>query len=192
LDVVDQQHVVGAVPLLEALDPLVPQRVDEIVHERLARHVANTQRRAVQPDVVRDRVQQMRLAEARVPVDEKRVVRLGGRLGDREGGRVGEPVRRADHERVEGVLGVDRRGVGTRRHRGLDGRRCFGLDRHDDELKLPVAAGGVADDGADQVGEAALDPLAGEVVRDGEDEGLPVETDCADFAEPVSVGLLVE
>ena len=37
LHVVDQEHVVGAVALLEALDPLVAERVDEVVHERLAR-----------------------------------------------------------------------------------------------------------------------------------------------------------
>src|SRR5919204_552208 len=41
LHVVDQEHVVGAVALLEALDPLVAQRVDEVVHERLARDVAD-------------------------------------------------------------------------------------------------------------------------------------------------------
>ena len=39
LDVVDQEHVVGAVALLEALDALVAERVDEVVHERLARHI---------------------------------------------------------------------------------------------------------------------------------------------------------
>src|SRR5581483_7841917 len=41
LDVVDQQYVVGAVALLEALDALVAERVDEVVHERLARNVAH-------------------------------------------------------------------------------------------------------------------------------------------------------
>ena len=41
LDVVDQEHVVGAVALLEALDPLVAERVDEVVHEGLARDVAD-------------------------------------------------------------------------------------------------------------------------------------------------------
>ena len=34
LDVVDEQQVVRAVALLEALDPLVAQRVDEVVHAR--------------------------------------------------------------------------------------------------------------------------------------------------------------
>ena len=59
--------------------------------------------------------------------------------------------------------------------RGSDGGR---RDRRDgaraggphDELEPPLGAGRVRDAGADQVGEAALDPLAREVVRHGEDE----------------------
>ena len=43
LDVVDEEDVVVPVPTLEALDPLVAKRVDEVVHERLARHVAHRQ-----------------------------------------------------------------------------------------------------------------------------------------------------
>ena len=39
-------------------------------------------------------------------VQEERVVRVGGQLRDRQGGRVGEAVALADHELVEGVLGV--------------------------------------------------------------------------------------
>ena len=66
-------------------------------------------------DEVRDRVQQVRLAEARVPVDEERVVGLRRRLGDRQRGSVREPVRRADHERVERVLRVDPGDVGAQR-----------------------------------------------------------------------------
>ena len=107
LHVVDQQDVVGAVALLEPLDALVAQAVDEVVHECLRRHVAAREPAAVVGDEVRDRVQQVRLAEPRVAVDEERVVRLRGRLGDCERRSVREPVRRADHERVEGVLRVD-------------------------------------------------------------------------------------
>ena len=54
-----------------------------------------------------DGVQQVRLAQPRVAVDEQRVVRLGRGLGDRDGGRVGEPVARADDEGVEGVFRVE-------------------------------------------------------------------------------------
>ena len=107
LHVVDQQDVVGAVALLEPFDPLVAEAVDEVVHERLRGDVADRHVRVVLADVVRDRVQQVRLSEARVAVDEEWVVGLRRRLGHCQRGGVGEPVRRADHEGVEGVLRVD-------------------------------------------------------------------------------------
>ena len=77
--------------------------------------------------------------------------------------------------------------------RGDDGRlgpRRRG--RPHDELEPPLAAHGVGDAGTDQVGEPPLDPLAGEVVRHGEDEPLLVEVHGGDLAEPVAEGLLVE
>ena len=56
--------------------------------------------------VVADGMQQVRLAQAGVAVDEQRVVGLGGRLGDRDGGGVREPVAAADDEGLERVLRV--------------------------------------------------------------------------------------
>ena len=56
--------------------------------------------------VVADGVQQVGLAQPGVAVDEQRVVRLGGRLGDGDGGGVREPVARPDDERLERVLRV--------------------------------------------------------------------------------------
>ena len=70
------------------------------------RHVAGAQAGQQPLGVVPDRVQQVGLAQAGVAVDEQRVVGLGRRLGDRDRGGVGEPVARADDERVEGVLRV--------------------------------------------------------------------------------------
>ncbi len=78
LDVVDQEHVVGSVALLEALDAFVAQRVDEVVHEGLGGHVADGELGGVQRRVVGDRVQQVGLAEASRSVDEERVVGLPG------------------------------------------------------------------------------------------------------------------
>ena len=95
---------------------------------------------------------------------------------------MGEAVRRADHERVEGVLRVDADGLGARRRRRERRRRAasgtaaaaggaggVGLGSVDAQLdaqrrrrRRRVTAG------ADQVEEVALDPLAREVVRDGE------------------------
>ena len=54
-----------------------------------------------------DGVQEMGLPEAGGAVDEERVVGAGRRLGDRKSGGVGETVRGADHELVEGVAGIE-------------------------------------------------------------------------------------
>jgi len=182
---------------------LVAEAVDEVVHERLRRDVAARQPAAVVGDEVRDRVQEVRLAEARVPVDEERVVGLRRGLGDGERGRVGKAVRRPDHERVEGVLRVDAGELGARglldRQRAhrcgdrLGGRR---RGRHallvDVEPDAQAGAAAVADGRADQVEEVALDPLAREFVRDGDDEGVAVELEARDLGEPGGVGLVVE
>ena len=53
-------------------------------------------------------------------------------------------------------------------------------------------AGRVADGGADQLEEMPLDPLAREVVRNGEDEASSVSSDALDLAEPRPVGGVVE
>src|ERR1700747_2427869 len=82
LDVVDEEDVVGAVPLLEPLDPLVAEGVDEVVDERLARDIADGRRGRGLRDVLRYRLEEVRLAKASPAVDEERVVRLRGRLCD--------------------------------------------------------------------------------------------------------------
>ncbi|MCR6678938.1 hypothetical protein NVV43_25905, partial [Escherichia marmotae] len=63
LDVVDQEQVVGPVALLEALDSLVAQLVYEVVHERLARDVADGELLRVLPDVLADGLEEVGLAE---------------------------------------------------------------------------------------------------------------------------------
>ena len=70
-------------------------------------------------------MQQVRLAEPGVPVDEERVVGLRRRLGDRERGRVGEAVRGADDEGVERVLRVD----AARRRAAAPSSRATGVRR---------------------------------------------------------------
>ena len=59
------------------------------------------------------------------PVDEERVVGLRGHLGDRQRRCVGEAVRGADHELLEGVLRVEARGgvgAGARAASAVRGR----------------------------------------------------------------------
>src|SRR5213596_212391 len=58
--------------------------------------------------------EEVRFPEAGAAINEERVVGRARVLGDRTAGRDGKPVRRPDHERLEGVFGVERRG-----HAGL-------------------------------------------------------------------------
>ena len=175
LDVVDEEHVEVAVPALEALDSLVPQRVDEVVHERLARHVAHRQPARVLADVVADRLEQVSLPEPGAAVDEERVVCLRRRLGDCERGRVREPIRGSDHEEIEGVLRIEldlgrvaemqlrlacARLLGNRP--GRAGRK-YPLGHR--ERDRDVVAERLACRAGDEALKVALDPVPGEVVR---------------------------
>ncbi len=78
LDVVDEQQVVGAVAELERVGLFVPQSVDKLVHHRLGRDVPHTQPGMLLEDIVTNRLKQVRFPQAGAPVDEERVVRLGG------------------------------------------------------------------------------------------------------------------
>ena len=60
------------------------------------------------------------------------------------------------------------------------------------KLDRPFLARHVANRGSDQAEEMALDPVAGEVVRDGEDEAVAFEREALRFAEPGAVGRVVE
>ena len=115
LDVVHEQHVDVAVPAAEPVLLAVADHVDEVVGELLRAHVPHLDAVVERLRVVPDRVQQVRLAQAGVAVDEQRVVGLGGRLGDGDGGRVREPVARPDDERLERVLRVEPGGGEPRR-----------------------------------------------------------------------------
>ncbi len=74
LDVVDQQHVEVAVAALEPGHGLGADGVDELVHERLGRDVADALVAEDGPDVVPDGVEQVSFPQAGRPVDEQRVV----------------------------------------------------------------------------------------------------------------------
>ena len=199
LHVVDQQDVVaGAVALLELVEPLVAERLDELVRERLGGDVARHEVGMLGAHVLADRLQQVRLAEAGAAVDQERVVGLAGRLGDGQRRGVREAVRRADHERVERVLRQERRAaIGARRRLGRPrlggdaGRRLAARAALD---RLAV----VADDGeahleplarprrglADEIGEVPLDPRTRELVRHADLEIVACQADRASRAEP--------
>ncbi len=106
------------------------ERAEELVGERLAGRRADGEAGVVGQQQVGDRAEQVRLADARGPADEQRVVGLRGHLGDGQRGGVGEAVAVADHELVEGELGVAERARARRpcgggaRARGGGWRRC--------------------------------------------------------------------
>ena len=111
LDVVDEQDVALAVAALEGGGGIGADGVDEFVHVGLGGHVADMAATEVLQHVVPDGVEEMGLAQAGVPVDEQRVVGAGRGFRHRLGRGVGEPVGRGDDEGVEGVAGIEYRGV---------------------------------------------------------------------------------
>ena len=123
-------------------------------------------------NVVADRVQEVRLAETRGPVEEERVVGLARALGDGERRGVGEAVGAADDELLEGELGVKPRLlVGARGARGgAAGRRCdrrIGSDDLDGRLG-PEDRGGAR---LKHAGKAIGNPAA-DLVGCGQDEPI--------------------
>jgi hypothetical protein len=143
LDVVDQEDVDVAVACLEGGAAVVGDGVDEVVRELLARDVSDADAGVERLGIVADRVQQVRLAESGVAVDEERVVRLGRCLshGDRRCMR--EAVGLADDEVVEGVLRVQTGFVAQRRGL-LDGevRTCGLGTRRVDAAEIRHGDGG--------------------------------------------------
>ena len=157
LDVVDQQDVEVAVAVLEGLGALRPQRVDELVGERLGGRVADAEPGRVGAEVVGDRDQQVGLAEPGRAVEEERVVGLRGGLGDGQRGGVGEAVAVADHEALEGVARVEVSAalLGAAlegREADLGKHRPGGLERFADQGRVAAL-----DPGADAVGRREVE-----------------------------------
>ncbi len=86
---------------------MVLGRVDVAVREGLARRHKYEKIRRLR-DSVGERMEEVRLADARRAVDRNRVVRLAGVLRDGERGRVGDSRARPDDEGLEGERGVER------------------------------------------------------------------------------------
>ena len=155
LDVVDQEDVDFPVALLELGQRPVSDRFDEAVHELLARDVPHSKTRVLVGHIGGDGAQEVRLAEAGGAVDEQGVVVLCRLTGHGECGGVGEPVRGADDEVVEGephrlCVGVHQKRIGFEgsgvvtvvrkvqvvdrcRHDRLLGGRADGVERDDPE-----------------------------------------------------------
>ncbi len=114
LHVVDEEEIDGAKLLLERRGVAGLESLREAVHETLRRQVQHLCVRIARLHFPRHRMQEMRLAHADASVNIKRIVlqRLIGRaFGDLKRGGVRQPVRRADHEGLEGIARVERRAL---------------------------------------------------------------------------------
>src|ERR1019366_5730537 len=123
LNVVQEQDVDVAKARLEGVGLPTAEGVEELVGERLAGRASNAEPRTMGEQKACDRAQQVGLADARRAADEEGVVRLGRHLGDGQSGRVREPIAVADHELLEGQLGIAHGGVEIHAGRTIVGRR---------------------------------------------------------------------
>ena len=157
LDVVEQQRVDGAIAIAELLHPVVADRGDQLGDERVGRHVDDLHARVRVADLLADRLDQMRLAEAGAAVDEERVERAAGILGDRLRRRAGELVRFADDERLEPVPRIEdrERELVARRRRPASGTSSTAVSGVDDEVDLDALGRDLVEDGADLLRRSA-------------------------------------
>jgi len=108
LDVVHHENVHVAKLLTQRVAGLPLDGVDHFVGEPLAGDVQQLRTRVLAQNIVTDGVHQVGLAKPHAAVEEQRVVRVRRQFRDREARRVGEPVGRADDERVKRILRVQR------------------------------------------------------------------------------------
>src|SRR5450432_3760681 len=113
LDVVDQEQVRLSIALPKFDQVVMLDRVDEFVDEEFAGKVHDLRVFLLHPDVLTDRLHEVRLSESDPAVDKERVVSSSGRLRDRETGGVRNFVVRADDKRFETVSRIEpERGTG--------------------------------------------------------------------------------
>ena len=106
LDVIDQQQVGLAISFPKFDQIVVLNRVDEFIDEHFAGKVHHLRVLFVHPDILADRLHQVRLAESHSAVNEKRVVGARRRFGHRQARGMRDFVVRADHERFEAVARI--------------------------------------------------------------------------------------
>ena len=111
LHIVDKQEIDGAKLLFEGRSIPGLERLGEAVHEPLSRKVKHLRIWIALLHLPRDGMQQMGFAHADARMNIKGVIfqrLVGSVLGDLQRSGVGQPVRGADHERLEGVARVER------------------------------------------------------------------------------------
>ena len=211
LEVVDHQHVDRAELLLEGHGVFRAQGTHELVHELLCGEIDDAPLRGARRDLPRDTVHQVSLAEPDRPVEEQRIERHRAGLGHAPGGGVGELVRFADHEVVEGEALVERRAhvrvgrgsaLGRRRPVALAGglgrlraglRRCTGplrarpRRRLDDDLNVRDPVVLVPPQRVNLLGVVAHHPVAHEARRHRHAHHALLRADHREGLQPTSV-----
>src|SRR5215469_18074498 len=103
LNIIKDQGVDPAEPLLEFPHPFTPNRAYQFIHEGLGRHEQHpAPSGAGVPEMMSDGSQQMSLAETDATINEERVVFFARPLGNRQRGGMGELVARPNYEFCKG------------------------------------------------------------------------------------------
>ena len=103
LHVVDEQEIGFAKAPTELVSRAILNGSDELVRELLRADEGDPSIGFPSEQLVRDRLHEVGLTDACIPVDEQRVVNPSRRLSHGMGGRSGELVRLADNEVSKGV-----------------------------------------------------------------------------------------
>ena len=109
LHVIDHQHVHGAELFLEGHGVLGPQRTDELVHEFFGRQIDHLAARRALADLPGNGMHEMSLAEPDPAIEKQGIERYRVGLGHAPCRRIGQLVRLADDEILEGEAQVERR-----------------------------------------------------------------------------------
>ena len=113
LHIVHQQHIGGAVVLMEERHPVGSNALDKLVHEALGGCVNHPRFAEAIEQRSPDRMEQVGLAHAGSSIDEQRVVAPGRLLGHGSGRGMGELVGAAD-DKVGKVVAFNQLGGGAK------------------------------------------------------------------------------
>ncbi len=108
MDVVDHQQIDVAIAMAELMHVAVLDRQDELVDERIAGEIQDPRVGLLLEHLLADGLKQMRFAKTDAAMDEQRVVRLAGLLGDGHRRGVGKTIARAGYEMFENVIRIER------------------------------------------------------------------------------------
>ncbi len=106
MNIVNQEDVDVSILISELDRGSVLDGVNKLVRELLAGDIDHVGFDEFAKNIVPDRLHEMRFSKPHSSVYEERVVRLGRRLSDGDGGCVGETIARPDYEGIECVFRV--------------------------------------------------------------------------------------